>query len=96
MALLGSTCPGSKLFKDVKPEYMVCPHCDREIEMWTDELAIRCPHCQLPVRRDRGASCIDWCQYAKECIGAKKFEQLRRSETAPADGARSTDAKEDR
>ncbi len=83
MALQGSTCPGSKLFKQVQPEYITCPHCEHEIEMWTDELVIRCPNCHLPVRRDRGASCIDWCPFAQECIGAQKYAQLKRAESEP-------------
>jgi len=76
MGLHGS-CPGAKLFKEIKPEYLSCPHCGKEIELWSDELVIRCKHCGGFVSKRRGASCIDWCKFAKECIGAQKFERLR-------------------
>lgn len=76
MGLHGS-CPGAKLFKEIKPEYLNCPHCGKEIELWSDELVIRCRHCGGFVSKRRGASCIDWCKFAKECIGAQKFERLR-------------------
>jgi DNA-directed RNA polymerase subunit RPC12/RpoP len=77
MAFTNGSCPGSKLFKEIKPDYLECPHCRREIEIWTDELLIHCPHCHGTVSQQRGASCIDWCAFAKDCVGAKKFEQLQ-------------------
>ena len=78
MAMIsGSSCPGSKLFKEVKPEYFECPNCHNELEMWTDEPVIRCKHCGSFIRQKRGASCIDWCRYAKECVGVQKYERLR-------------------
>ena len=43
---LNGGCPGSKLFKDNTPDYIDCPHCRREVEIWSDELVITCPHCK--------------------------------------------------
>jgi len=74
---LNSGCPGAKLFKEITPDYIDCPHCHTEIEIWSDEPVIQCPHCHKEVTQARGASCIDWCQFAKECVGAEKFERLR-------------------
>jgi Zn finger protein HypA/HybF involved in hydrogenase expression len=76
MALNGG-CPGAKLFKEIKPDYIDCPHCRREVEIWSDELIITCPYCKGEVSQSRGASCIDWCQFARECVGAEKFERLQ-------------------
>ena len=72
-----SGCPGAKLFKEITPDYIDCPHCRREIEIWSDELVITCPHCKGEVTQSRGAACIDWCQFAKECVGAEKYERLQ-------------------
>jgi DNA-directed RNA polymerase subunit RPC12/RpoP len=64
------------VFKDARPEYVVCPHCGEEMEMWSDEPLARCPHCALWVSKERGPSCIDWCQAAVECIGLEAYERL--------------------
>lgn len=77
-------CPGANIFKDVKPEYIECPYCHAEIEIWSDELLARCPSCRRIVARQRGASCIDWCKYAAECIGAQKYQQLVKERPNPA------------
>jgi len=71
-------CPGAIVFKEAKPEYMACPHCGKEMEMWSDEPLARCPHCRLWVNKERGASCIDWCKFAAECIGLEAYERLRK------------------
>jgi len=85
---LNGSCPGSKLFKQITPEYMECPHCHGEVELWSDELLIRCRHCGGFISQKKGASCIDWCRFAGECIGAQKLERLRREEKEVAELAR--------
>ncbi len=74
---LGSSCPGARLFREVRPEYLSCPHCGAEVEIWSDELVARCLQCGHAVPRERGASCIDWCAHAAECVGAQKLRRLR-------------------
>jgi len=76
---------GAIVFKEAKPEYMDCPHCGEEMEMWSDEPLARCPHCRLWVNKERGASCIDWCKFAAECIGLEAYERL--TKRPPARGA---------
>lgn len=39
----------------------------------------RCCQCGFWVSQERGASCIDWCAVAKECIGLAKYERLMKS-----------------
>ncbi|HOG45570.1 MAG TPA: hypothetical protein PLJ35_08940 [Anaerolineae bacterium] len=74
---LGSNCPGARLFREVRPEYIACPRCGHEVEIWSDELVARCLQCGQVVPRERGASCIDWCSHAAECVGAQKLRRLR-------------------
>jgi len=69
-------CPGAITFKEVRPEYISCPHCGQEMEIWSDETRARCPHCNAWVSQKQSASCIEWCAHAKECIGAEKYERL--------------------
>jgi hypothetical protein len=48
------------------------------MEIWSDEPLARCPHCNLWVSQERGASCIDWCSSAVECIGLEAYERLQK------------------
>lgn len=69
-------CPGTRLIAQPKPEYLLCPECGYEVEIWTDELKRACPHCKASVFREQAPSCIQWCKHAKECIGEEKYTLL--------------------
>lgn len=69
-------CPGSQKFRQPEPENIKCPSCGQEIEIWTDEIRITCPNCKNSVLHLReGANCLDWCKYAKECIGENAYNK---------------------
>ncbi len=68
-------CPGSSKFKQPMPEIVKCPSCGEEVEIWTDETEAVCRNCKLKVSRQGGQSCLDWCQYAKECVGSEKYNK---------------------
>jgi len=72
-------CPGAITFREAEPEPIICPACGQETEIWSDEVVGRCHLCRAPLHRAQamGPSCIDWCAYAKECIGAEKYERLK-------------------
>jgi hypothetical protein len=46
------------------------------MEIWPDEPLAKCPNCSREVAQSRGASCIDWCAQARECVGSEKYERL--------------------
>lgn len=69
-------CPGQDN-RDIKAEILKCPSCGWEVEIFADEVKIDCPKCKNLVCRDRLPSCIDWCKFAKECIGEEKWRQLK-------------------
>lgn len=67
-------CPGSAKFKQPEPENTKCPTCGEEIEIWTDEIQVVCPKCKNTILHiQEGASCLDWCKYAKECVGDQTY-----------------------
>lgn len=66
-------CPGSSKFKHPQPEEIKCPGCGEAVEIWTDEVQTKCPRCETVVSREQGQSCLDWCKYAKECVGEEKY-----------------------
>lgn len=70
-----SNCPGAQSFKQPKPEIIKCPSCAVEVEIWTDEVQATCKKCKNKVIRPEGQSCLDWCKYAKECVGEKNYSK---------------------
>jgi hypothetical protein len=70
-------CPGSIAIKNPVPDYVECPWCKGEVEIWSDEVKATCPNCKMSVFKDRGASCIDWCQHAEKCVGTETLKRLR-------------------
>jgi hypothetical protein len=68
-------CPGAQRVTQPKPEIIKCPHCSKEVEIWTDEAKAVCPNCKKTVTRLKGQSCLDWCKYAKDCVGDKAYNK---------------------
>jgi len=69
------SCVGSDKFKRPHPEEIICQNCSERIEIWTDEIETICPRCKQIVRREFDTSCLDWCRYAKECVGEKTYNK---------------------
>lgn len=66
-------CPGAQKFRKPQPEFVNCPFCGAEAEIWTDEIKAVCPKCKKTVTRKLELSCVDWCKYAKECLGDEAY-----------------------
>ncbi len=69
-------CPGRAEIRSPKPEDIRCQKCGEKIEIWTDEAETACRKCGHINARPMGTSCIEWCAFAKECVGADKLEKL--------------------
>ena len=75
-----SKCPGAQIIRQPKPEYMKCPFCSCEVEIWSDEISAACPKCKKTVmRNDDKQSCLDWCKYAEECVGVVKYDKYKQN-----------------
>ncbi|MCM8778904.1 MAG: HD domain-containing protein [Candidatus Omnitrophica bacterium] len=68
-------CPGSEKFRQPKPEEINCPHCGEVVEIWSDEVFASCPGCKNIVFRMQEATCLEWCKYARECVGEKNYKK---------------------
>ncbi len=79
MSMFKEGCPGSAEIRTPKPEEIRCQKCGEKIEIWTDEPDIVCRKCGHVTARPIGTSCIEWCAFAKECVGAEKYERLMKS-----------------
>ncbi len=75
-------CPGSTSFSQPKPDGVTCPDCGAEVEIWTDETKGVCPKCSRVVTRTLTQSCLDWCAYARDCLGDEMFENYRAMKAA--------------
>ena len=69
-------CPGQDK-RNIKTEIIKCSGCGHSVEMFSDEIKVRCPKCKDLVCRERLPSCVDWCKAARECIGEERWKQLR-------------------
>lgn len=69
-------CPGQD-DRNIKVEIIQCPDCGYQIEIFSDEIKVRCPKCKNLACRDRLPSCVDWCKSARECIGEEKWKKLK-------------------
>lgn len=71
-----SSCPGAKAFRQPKPEFIPCPSCHAEVEIWTDEAEAKCDECGQTVSREMLQGCVDYCPSAKECLGEKLYTRI--------------------
>ena len=75
MAIL-SGCQGKPKLKILDK---VCPNCGAEIEMFSIDTEARCEKCGFVVYND-ALNCVQWCKYAKKCVGDEMFDQMKRLE----------------
>ncbi len=74
-----STCPGLSQFMRPRPEYIKCPRCSGQVEIWSDEEETECDSCGATVTRGV-QSCLDWCEYADKCKGIIQEKKIERGE----------------
>ncbi len=72
-----SECPGSKEIREPKPEDITCRSCGSDIEIWSDESETKCKSCGKMASRVIGPTCLDWCVFAKDCVGEDKYKRIK-------------------
>jgi NADH pyrophosphatase NudC (nudix superfamily) len=70
-----SKCPGQE-FRNLRVELHKCPNCGAEVEIFSDEVKVKCPKCAKYVFREKMPSCIEWCASARQCLGEERWRQL--------------------
>lgn len=53
----------------------ICPQCGNVIELFSIDTQMPCDHCGFVAYNDT-LSCVQWCQYAKDCVGEEMYNQL--------------------
>ena len=77
VAAMLNRCPGAdNLRTNITITEKTCPECGREIELFSIDAAVTC-ECGFVAYNDE-QRCIDWCRYAKECVGEEIYEKMRK------------------
>ncbi len=68
-------CGGAASLRTPTLKVKRCPECDKEIEVFSTDIEIRCGNCGFVIYNEL-ESCIQWCKYAKECVGEELYKKL--------------------
>lgn len=69
-------CPGQDLNK-LRVALYKCPNCRAEVEIFSDEMKVKCQKCGEMVYREKTHACIDWCASARQCLGEERWQALK-------------------
>ena len=61
--------------KEITLTERVCPQCGNIIELFSVDTEVTCEHCGFVAYNDT-LSCVQWCQYAKQCVGEEMYEAM--------------------
>ena len=53
----------------------ICPNCGEIIELFSIDTQMPCEKCGFMAYNDT-LSCVQWCQYAKQCVGAEMYAHM--------------------
>ena len=70
-----SGCPGSAKYNTPTITEKICPVCGNVIELFSVDVSVKCDRCGFEAFNDT-QDCIQWCQYAEQCIGKELYEKL--------------------
>ncbi|HAM37953.1 MAG: phosphohydrolase [Elusimicrobia bacterium RIFOXYC2_FULL_34_12] len=69
-------CPGQSS-RNIKVSIHICSYCGHEVEMFSDELRVKCPKCKQFIYKEKVPSCIEWCKAARECLGEERWQKMQ-------------------
>ena len=61
--------------KEITLTERICPQCGNEIEMFSIDTQVSCDKCGFVAYNDT-LSCVQWCQYAKKCVGEEMYNAM--------------------
>ena len=71
-------CPGASKILMPTIKLKKCPECGEEVEIVSTDIQEDCPKCGFTIYNDL-ASCVQWCEYAKECVGEEVYERIMKN-----------------
>ena len=73
---MAGNCPGQE-GRNLTVSVHKCPDCGNEVEMFSDEIRVKCRNCGGVVYKESVPTCIEWCVKARECLGEERWNALR-------------------
>ena len=61
--------------KDISLEEKTCPQCGNTVEVFSVDTEVVCDRCGFVIYNDT-LSCVQWCKYARQCVGDEMYESL--------------------
>jgi hypothetical protein len=68
-------CPGAANLRTPTLTIKKCPQCGGEVEVFSSDTSVPCSTCGFIVYND-ALSCVQWCSYAKECVGEEMYRTI--------------------
>ena len=65
----------SNVWKLSAPAFCKCPQCGEEVEVFSNDISVKCSNCGFVVYNNI-VSCVEWCKYAKECVGEETYRKI--------------------
>jgi ribosomal protein S27AE len=68
-------CPGAANLRTPTLAIRKCPRCGEEVELFSNDVSVTCSNCGFVVYNDT-ISCVQWCRYARECVGEETYNKF--------------------
>ena len=65
----------------------ICPNCGSTIELFSIDTQVACDKCGF-VAYNETLSCVQWCKYARKCVGDEMYEHMMKIVEAQKERAR--------
>ncbi len=66
-------CQGKPRTPTIKEK--ICPQCGSVIEIFSVDTEVACEKCGFVAYNDE-LSCVQWCKYARQCVGDEMYEKM--------------------
>ena len=61
--------------KEISITEKICPQCGNTVELFSTDTEVTCDKCGFVIYNDM-LSCVQWCKYARKCVGDQMYEQM--------------------
>lgn len=61
--------------KEISIAEKICPQCGNPVEVFSTDTEVVCDKCGFVIYNDM-LSCVQWCKYARQCVGDAMYEQM--------------------
>lgn len=75
---MNDKCPGAANMRTPTLKIKDCPECGEEVEIFSTDVKVKCRNCGFNIYNNI-ESCIQWCLYAKECVGEELYDSMKKA-----------------